>query len=192
MNITFLTNIDQEAMEEVIEVTQENSEYFIKIADELLVQYTADLDSLMKDMYRDCVKREASDMELERYLFELNNMLYFLSSKIEIIGIKDDLSKMASKEAFNDAYLRNRLKDSEQRNKTTVSELTALAEDASRYETVLNSLYSRVYKQLKAKYDSGIDMVNSIRKIITKRMQDQNLSNQRQYNELPEGFTISN
>ena len=83
---------------------------------------------------------------------------------------------MAAKESFNDAYLKNRLKDAENRNKTTVAELTALAEDASKYEAVLNSLYSRVYKQIKFKMDAGYDMVNTLRKIITKRMQDQSLS----------------
>ena len=155
MNKTFLTEIDKDSMNEVIDVSESNVEYFTDIADKLLESYVSDLDILMKDLYRDCIKREASDMELERYLLELNNMLYFLSSKIEVVGIKDDLSKMASKEAYNAAYLRNRLKDSEQRNKTTVAELSALAEDASKYETVLNSLYSRVYKQLKAKYESG-------------------------------------
>jgi len=103
-------------------------------------------------------------------------MLYFLGSKLETVGVKDDLSKLAAKESYNEAYLSNRMKDAEHRNKTTVAELTALAEDASKYETVLNSLYARVYKQIKFKMDAGYDMVNSLRKIISKRMQDQSLS----------------
>ena len=176
MSDTFLTNVDKDSMEEVFTSTEENVQYFTSISDELVKSYTENMDSLMSDLYTDCIQNDASDKILEKYLLELNNMLYFLGSKLETVGIKEDLSKLASKESYNNAYLRNRLKDAEQRNKTTVAELTALAEDASKYETVLNSLYSRVYKQLKFKMDAGYDMVNSLRKIITKRMQDQSLS----------------
>ena len=176
MSDTFLTYDDKDSMEEVFTSTEENVQYFTSISDELVKSYTENMDSLMSDLYTDCIQNDASDKILEKYLLELNNMLYFLGSKLETVGIKEDLSRLASKESYNNAYLRNRLKDAEQRNKTTVAELTALAEDASKYETVLNSLYSRVYKQLKFKMDAGYDMVNSLRKIITKRMQDQSLS----------------
>lgn len=176
MNDTLLTNVQSEQMDKVVEVTESNVTYFTSISDKLVQSYTGDLDQLMRDLHTDAIKNDASDKELEKYLLELNNMLYFLGMKLETVGIKDDLSKLAAREAYNDAYLRNRLKDAEQRNKTTVAELTALAEEASRYETVLNALYSRVYKQIKFKMDAGYDMVNSLRKIITKRMQDQSLS----------------
>ncbi len=171
-----LVNIDKEKMDTVVQQTEDNVVYFTGISDKLVKLYTEDIDQLMHDLYGDCIENDASDSVLEKYLLELNNMLYFLGTKLETVGIKEDLSKMAAKESFNDAYLENRLKDAEQRNKTTVSELTALAERESRYESVLNSLYSRVYKQIKYKMDAGYDMVNTLRKIITKRMQDQNLS----------------
>lgn len=176
MNETLLTNVETEQMDAVVKTTEENVAYFTAISDELVSSYTSDLDQLMSDLYEDCIKKDASDRILEKYLLELNNMLYFLGGKLETVGIKEDLSKMAAKECYNDAYLKNRLKDSENRNKTTVAELTALAEESSRYEAVLNSLYSRVYKQIKFKMDAGYDMVNTIRKIITKRMQDQSLA----------------
>lgn len=171
-----LVDIDRNQMDAVVQNTETNVEYFTNISDKLVTEYTADLDQLMRDLYEDAIQKDASDRELEKYLLELNNMLYFLGSKLETVGVKDDLSKLAAKESYNEAYLSNRMKDAEHRNKTTVAELTALAEDASKYETVLNSLYARVYKQIKFKMDAGYDMVNSLRKIISKRMQDQSLS----------------
>ena len=171
-----LIDIDKNQMDEVVQTTETNVQYFTGISDKLVTEYTSDLDGLMRDLYQDAIQKDASDKELEKYLLELNNMLYFLGTKLETVGIKDDLSKLAAKESYNEAYLSNRMKDAEHRNKTTVAELTALAEDASKYETVLNSLYARVYKQIKFKMDAGYDMVNSIRKIISKRMQDQSLS----------------
>ena len=111
MSDTFLTNVDTESMNEVFTSTEDNVQYFTDISDTLVKSYTSDMDTLMSDLYTDCIKNDASDMILEKYLLELNNMLYFLGSKLETIGIKEDLSKLASKESYNNAYLRNRLKD---------------------------------------------------------------------------------
>lgn len=176
MSDTTLINIDPEILQNLVQETETNVDIFTQISDSIVQKYTKDFDDLMYDMKSDLVQNDATDKELEKYLFELGNMLYFLGSKLEDVGIRDDISKLAAKEAFNNAYLANRIKDAENRNKTTVAELTAMSEDASRYETVLNSLYSRVYKQIKFKMDAGYDMVNSIRKIITKRMQDSSLN----------------
>lgn len=172
----FIIDVDKNKMDDIVSKTEDNSSYFTDISDNIVKSYTGDLDLLMKDMYQDTVANEASDVVLEKYVLELNNMLYFLGDKLESVGIKDDLSKMAAKEVYNAAYLSNQVKDTDKRNKTTVAELTALAEDASRYDAVMNSIYSRAYKQIKYKVDSGYEMLNSLRKIITKRMQDSQLS----------------
>ncbi len=176
MSSNVLEDFNPKKLQDAVEDVQSNLEYFTSISDQLIQEYTGDMDQLMQDLYRDAIATDADDRTLEKYLLELNNMLYFLGTKLEAVGIREDLSRIASKEAYNQAYLENRLKDAENRNKTTVAELTALAEKSSLYETVLNSLYSRVYKQVKYKMDAGYDMINSLRKIITKRMQDQSLS----------------
>ena len=117
-----LIDIDKNQMDEVVQTTETNVQYFTGISDKLVTEYTADLDGLMRDLYQDAIQKDASDKELEKYLLELNNMLYFLGTKLETVGIKDDLSKLAAKESYNEAYLSNRMKDAEHRNKTTVAE----------------------------------------------------------------------
>ena len=173
---TVLTNADVETMNSMVEEIETNVRYYTDISDRIINQYTSDFDELMRDLKRDIIENEPTDLLLEKYLLELNNMLYFLGSKLESVGIKDDLSKLSAKEVFNEAYLASREKDAERKNKTTVAELTAIADDASKYETVLNSIYSRVYKQIKFKMDAGYDMVNSLRKIISRRMQEASLA----------------
>lgn len=173
---TVLNSPEKEKLDELVKTVEENVEYYISISDKIIESYTKDFDVLMSDLKRDIIENDPTDLLLEKYVLELNNMLYFLSDKIESVGIKDDLSKMAAKEVFNTTYLESREKDIERKNKTTVAELTAMAEDASKYETILNSIYSRVYKQIKLKMDAGYDMVNTIRKIITRRMQDAAMS----------------
>lgn len=173
-----LSSPDKDKLNELVDTVEQNVEYYVGISDKIVESYTSDFDALMSDLKRDIIENEPNDILLEKYVLELNNTLYFLSSKLESIGIRDDLSKMATKEVFNAAYLESREKDMERKNKTTVAELTAIAEDASKYENILNSIYSRVYKQIKMKMDAGYDMVNTLRKIITRRMQDAAMSGQ--------------
>lgn len=173
---TVLTAPEREKLNSIIATTEDNLSYYISISEKLVKEYTSDFDELMRDLKEDLVDGDPTDAVIEKYVLELNNMLYFLGDKLEGVGIRDDLSKMASKEVFNNTYLESREKDTERKNKTTVAELTAIAEDASKYEAILNSIYSRVYKQIKLKMDAGYDMVNTLRKVISRRMQEVSLS----------------
>lgn len=173
---TVIENPNTQVLNELVKSVEDNALYYTQISDTIIKSYTEDFDNLMMDLRKDIIENDADDVLLEKYVLELNNMLYFLGDKLEQVGIKDDISKMAAKEIFNNTYLQSREKDAERKNKLTVAELTALSEDASKYETILNSIYNRVYRQIKYKMDAGYDMVNTIRKIITKRMQDVNLS----------------
>ena len=174
MSESFLTNPDNHKIHEVVTATEENSQEFTNISDSIVMSYTEDLDKLMTDMNRDVIQQEASDLLLERYCLELSNMLYFMGQKLENVGIKDDLSKLAAKEVYNGAYLN--VGAHENGKKPTVAELTAVAESESKYETIMNNIYSRAYKQIKFKVDAGYDMLSTLRKIISKRMQEAQLS----------------
>lgn len=173
---TVLTAPEKEKLNNIIATTEDTLSYYLSISEKLVKEYTSDFDELMQDLKGDLVDGDPTDAVMEKYVLELNNMLYFLGDKLEGVGIRDDLTKMASKEVFNNAYLESREKDTERKNKTTVAELTAIAEDASKYESILNSIYSRVYKQIKLKMDAGYDMVNTLRKVISRRMQEASLS----------------
>ena len=76
----------------------------------------------------------------------------------------------------NKAYLSNQIKDTEKKNKTTVAENQAVAEQESQYEAVVSSIYDHAYKMVKFKIDAAKDMINTLRKVISRRMQEQQLS----------------
>jgi hypothetical protein len=179
MSILSLTEQDELNMRAVTATAESNASYYTDISDSLVDAYSSDLDSLMNRIKADCIEVEPSDKVLESYTMELSNALYFVGQKLEAVGIKDDLSKMASKEIYNESYL-SYLDNGDAKKKPTVAELTALAEADSKYQTVLNSIYSRVYRQIKYKVDAAYEMLSSIRKIISKRMQDNQLSMARQ------------
>lgn len=178
MSILGITGEDEVKINGVLAMTRDNSEYYTRVSDQLVEAYSSDLDALMSRIRSDCIDTEPSDSVLEGYTLELSNSLYFIGQKLETVGVKEDLTKMATKEIYNAAYLR--YLNITNGKKPTVAELTALSEDDSKYQSVINSIYSRVYRQLKYKVDAAYEMLSSIRKIISKRMQDNQLSMTRQ------------
>ena len=171
------TGLTKTKTKEVMQETEEGVSYFTSISDQMVTEYTQDLDNVMIKINNDAVNADASDYQLEKYVLELSNILYFLGQKLETMGIKDDISKLNAKQVYNDAYLNAPLEDGKK--KPTVAELTAMAEDESKYETIMNTIYSRSYRQIKFKIDAAYEMLASLRKIISKRMQEAQLSMQR-------------
>lgn len=176
-NKTFLYNVDTEEVSKLMKETEENSAYFDEVVKKVANEQTRHLDELMQKAYKAIKSPEfVSDAQLERYCAELTNLLYFMGDKLEKLGVYADVSKAAYREVYNNFYLDNQIKDSEKRNKTTVAENQAVAEQSSKYESVVSSMYERAHKIVKYKVDAGYEMVNTLRKQISRRMKEQDLS----------------
>ena len=174
---TYLDNVDTVKVDELLQATGKNVEYFNTVTKQVTEAYSTHLDKLMQDFYqRHKEIKDVPTAELENLYLELTNLLYFMGDKLEQLGIHDDMSKAARQEVYNKAYLDNQVKDTDKKNKTTVAENIAVAENAAQYESVVNSIYARAYKILKYKIDAGYEMVNTLRKIISRRMQEVDLS----------------
>lgn len=176
-NTTYLDNVDTDKVSALLDATSKNVEYFNNVTKKVTESYSTHLDVLMQNFYQK--HKEIKDIpteELENLYLELTNLLYFMGDKLEQLGIHNDMSKAAKQEVYNKAYLDNQIKDSDKKNKTTVAENAAVAENASQYESVVNSIYERAYKILKYKIDAGYEMVNTLRKVISRRMQETDLS----------------
>lgn len=174
---TIISSVDTNIIKEMMGDTDENVEYFNTVSKETSEKYTKHLDDCMKKIYKYIIKPdEVTNEVLEKYYLELTNIIYFMGDKVEQLSIYGDMAKSAEKEVYNKAYLNNQIKDTEKKNKTTVAENQAVAEQASQYESVISSIYDHAYKIVKFKIESAKDMVNTLRKVISRRMQEQQLS----------------
>ena len=179
-NETFLYGVDTDKVSSLINDTNENVKYFNDTASQIASEQTKHLDELMQKLY--LIVRKPDDVDttvLENYYLELTNLLYFMGDKLEQLGVYSDMSKAAAKEVYNSAYLSNQIKDVDKKNKTTVAENQAVAEQKSQYEQVVNSIYEHAYKIVKYKIDAGFEMINTLRKVISRRMQEENLGSSR-------------
>lgn len=175
---TYLDNIDVEKVETILKSTEQNVKYFNDTCDKVVKSYSSSLDSLMKDLYVDCVMNKNPSIEtLEQYYLELSNMIYFMIEKLEQLGVYADMSESASKEVYSKAYLDLSLdKDEKGKSKATVAELQAKASVSSQYESVVSSIYERAYKIVKGKVTSAQDMVNTLRRILSTRTSEMQLT----------------
>lgn len=173
---TFLNDINVDKVNKLVEETQLNAEYFERITNNVVDTYCSGLDNLMKNIYNDILMKDLPPLNiLEKYFLELSNSLYYMGDKVERLGIYDAMSKNAYKEVYNRSYL-NQTDVGETKKKPTVAELTAQAESDAQYESVVSDVYAKAYKIVKNKVDAATTMLNSISKIISKRMAEMQLN----------------
>jgi hypothetical protein len=180
MSKTYLDDIDTDQVSSLLKSTDNNSEYFTSVTNEVINSYSQDLDHIMNSI-RDIIQN-SSNIEIdviEQYILLLSNTLYFIGEKLEVVGIKSDVSKAARQEIYNRAYLENDIEkfdENGKRSKPTKDANIAVAEEKSKYESVVNNIYERTYKVIKFKIDAGYEMLSSLKKIINRRMQEIDLS----------------
>ena len=162
-----------------LEEIAENKTNVEKIVDQVVNSYTESLTQIMMEIDDNIVRVENPSTDIiEKYFLMLSNALYFVSERTERVGIYDDISKLAFQEAYNNAYLNSLSKNDgvSGAKKPTIAESTAEAENSTVEQATINMLYSRAYKMIKVKIDSAQTMVNTLSKIMSRRIQEFGLS----------------
>ena len=166
--------IDKDKIKEVSDNIDENVNYFNEIIDSIVKENTQDLDIILMKIDTYIVKVDNPSAEvIEKAFLELTNYLYFMQEKVEKLNIYDSLSKISYKDTFNERYMNPKLL----KEKPTVAELTSYAERCTIYEQSMNEVYNKAYRIVKSKVDSAQVMVQTLSKVLSKRMSDSQLSN---------------
>lgn len=158
----------------IMKKVENNSKIIQDISNSLVESYCKPLDVEMDVIRLELKDNKAlSDDTLEKHILELANILYFTGSAQEDLGIKEDICKSIRQEVYS--FYRNEANG-------TVADKTALAELACQQETITLAIYSRAYKKVKLRMDAGYEMLNSLKKIMNKRITEMELSNSRYIN----------
>ena len=173
---TFLNDIDTDKVSKLMRETTSNVEYFEHVVSTVTTVWAEDLDEVMDKIYQDILLVDQPPLNtLEKHFLELSNCLYYMGEKLERLGVYDVMSKNAYKEVYNKSYL-NQTDIGDTKKKPTVAELTAQAENYAQYENIVSDVYAKAYKIVKNKVDAATTMLNSISKIISKRMTEMQLN----------------
>ena len=155
---------------ELFDKVEENSTLLDNTINDIIERYSGELDNYM-NFIRGILRNDEqppTDAELDDFALNLSTMIYYTSVGAEQMGIRDDLSHSAYKEAYNVA--RSMQKSG------TVADKNSQAEIDAQAERVVNIVYSKSYKILKAKVDAAQEMLSSVKKIISRRMNEAELS----------------
>lgn len=164
-------NNKAETTEDIMQNVNNISNTIKVISDKLVNNYCKDLDDLMSIIREELQDNGGiTDAELEFHIMDLANTLYFTGSTQEDLGIKEDTCRAIRQEV----YLKAR-----DNGKGTVADKTARAELAAQSETLTLAIYSRTYKKVKLKVEAGYEMLNSLKKIMNRRISELELSNSR-------------
>ena len=155
---------------ELLDKIEENSAELDKTIDEIIERYSGELDDYMQFIIGILRNDEQppTDAELDDFALRLSSLIYFTSVGAEQMGIRDDLSSSAYKEAYNVA--RSMQKSG------TVADKNAQAELDAMTEKVVSIVYSKAYRILKAKVDSAQEVLSSVKKVMSRRMSEAELS----------------
>lgn len=164
-------NEEQEKkIKEIQKKVDSNSKQLQDIVDAIVTPYTKELDEYV-DFIKGIVtdyKNPPTNVELDDFIMGLSVRIYSACGMQEQLGIKDDIAKAIYKEMYHSA------RDSIE--KGTVADKDSLAELASQEELITSMLYKRAYSIVKAKVAAAQELLSSIKKIISRRISEQELT----------------
>jgi len=169
-NISALSHeIDKEKIAKVVERVDLLSREVTEMVDKIVREACADLDDYMQgiDEILTNQRNPVTDVQLDDFALNLSSILYFVSEAQENLGIKEDVSRAVQKEIYN------RVREKAQ---GTVADKDMAAELQSQNEALTTVIYNRAYKKVKLKVEAALEMVNSVKKVISRRIAEYEMS----------------
>lgn len=163
-------NLQIEKVKNIRLRVEDNSNTIDEIVDDIIQPYCRDLDKYIV-FIRDCLKdgeNPPTDAELDDFCMNLSTLIYFAGGMCEQLGVRDDISKAVWKEMYHSK--RNNV------DRGTVADKDSIAELESQQEQIVNVCYSRAYKTMKAKVSNAQELLQSCKKVLSRRMQEQELT----------------
>lgn len=171
INSALASKIDMDSVsqnnERVENLTKEVRDMVKTIVDEAC----SDLDKYMKQIEEILCDSEqpVSDDELEDFTLNLPSLLYLVSSRREELRIKEDVAKAIYKDVYN------RVREKAQ---GTVADKDTAADLASQSEAITVIVLQRAGSTIKTREEAAWEMLNSVKKVLTRRTAEMELSRQ--------------
>ena len=166
-----IQELPQERIAELEDNVEMNSRQLDNIVNEIVTPYVRDLDKyvlFVRDLLKDA-ENPPTTQELEDICMNMSTYIYFASGTAEYLGIRDDIAKAVYKEMYNTS--RTAL------TKGTVQDKDSIATLHSQEEAIISAAYTRAYKIVKAKVDSAQELLSSAKKVLSHRIQMEQLTN---------------
>lgn len=139
-----------------------------RLIDNIVSKYDRELDEEIEKVKLALEEKEKlSDEEVENLVMKVPVFMYFSSNGVETLGVEADMAKQVKLEVYNQKYLEA---------EGTINDKKAEAESMVINEQLVEIAFSRAYKKLKTKLEMAEHVFSGAKKVLSKRMQDIDLS----------------
>jgi len=139
------------------------------IVDELVFKYNQDLDTYIKNIKEIALpqKDRLTDIDIEKMVLKIPIFMYYSANGLEELGVEQDNAEAIHKELYNEAF---------QDANGTIRDKEAIAESSVMEDYMIEQIFRRSYKKLKIKIEMADKIYSGVKKILSKRMSDNELS----------------
>ena len=138
-----------------------------EVVNEIVDKETKFIDEYVDNIRKELDKEDLSVSELNRILIKLCSFSYYLASRQELVGIKQDIALAIEREKYNNHFI-NQV--------GTIAMKQSKSEEETKEEAVISMIYTKCYKILKNKYDSINRFSDSVKKIVTAKVKELELT----------------
>ena len=162
-----LTEEELTGINKIQEKVEEHSRIIDDIVYDIIQPYCEGLDNYVA-FIKDCLK-DGENLHGDSHVqLNLATYIYFAGGMCEQLGIRDDIAKAVYKEMYHTARA--------SQDKGTVADKDSLAELASQEQYIVSASYTRAYKTLKSKIENSQELLASVKKVLSRRIQEMELS----------------
>ena len=165
-----ITDENASSLTKIQENIESNAGALDRIVNEIIAPYCRDLDKYVR-FIKDCLKdgeNPPTNEELDDFCMNLSTYIYFAGGTCEYLGIRDDIAKAVYKEMYHTARA--------SQDTGTVADKDSLAELASQEEYIVSAAYNRAYRCMKTKVENAQELLQSCKKVLSRRMQEYELT----------------
>lgn len=160
---------DNDKIKEFVTSVDTSSKYIDDIVDELVISCCKDLDdyiTFVKSLLDD-VDTPIRDDELDYIVLTIPTLLYYVGDVQETLGIREDVSKMDETTKYNNIFITA---------EGTVQAKQAFAKLQIQNESLATLVYQRACKKIKLRCDYALEILQSAKKILSRRLAELELS----------------
>ena len=161
---------DEDSLTKIQENIESNAGALDTIVNDIIAPYCRDLDKYV-GFIKECLKdgeNPPTNEELDDFCMNLSTYIYFAGGTCEYLGIRDDIAKAVYKEMYHTARA--------SQSSGTVADKDSLAELASQEEFIVSAAYNRAYKIMKSKVENAQELLASVKKVLSRRIQEAELT----------------
>lgn len=165
-----MNNVNENVLFEKLEEVNINSEYVHELTDELVKSCSDKLDAYIEyvaNKLNDTGSYNLTNAQLDDIVMAIPTLLYFVGTQQEKIGLKHDVSKQTRNKLYNKVYSET---------VGAVGVKKAAAEQFIFYEDLVTIVLDNAYQTLKSKVTYATEILQSAKKIMSRRMTETELS----------------